>query len=104
DLRREKFTLTCRTDGRGMLQRDLDLTKFKANDVVNTEYELETSSLVRAEITDEKGGRTPCKVAFKGKGETPSPNWGPPSARQAVVNLFYSENGRFTVPINPGTY
>src|SRR5207249_1464809 len=55
-------------------------------------------------ITDEKGGPIPCKIACKGKGETSSRNWGPPSARQAVVNLFCSENGRFTVPIKPGSY
>src|SRR5262249_34569834 len=73
-------------------------------DVINTEYELETPSLVVAEITDDRGGPIPCKVAFKGTGETTSPNWGPPTARQAIVNLFYSENGRFTVPINAGTY
>lgn len=104
DLPLEKFALTCKTPGRTTLQRDLDLTKLKQNDVVNTEYELETPSLVVAEITDEKGGPIPCKVAFKGKGDTSSPNWGPPNAQQAVVNLFYSENGRFTVPINPGEY
>ncbi|HEY1861224.1 MAG TPA: CehA/McbA family metallohydrolase, partial [Gemmataceae bacterium] len=104
DLPLEKFTLTCKTPGRATVQRDLDLTKLKQNDVVNTEYELEMASLVVAEITDERGGPIPCKVAFKGKGDTASPNWGPPNARQAVVNLFYSENGRFTLPINPGDY
>jgi hypothetical protein len=41
---------------------------------------------------------------FKGTSGTDPPNWGPPGAIQAVVNLFYSENGRFTVPINPGEY
>jgi hypothetical protein len=104
DLPLEKFTLTCKAPGRTMLQRELDFTTFKADETINTEFELETPSLVVADITDERGGSIPCKVAFKGTGDTSSPNWGPPSARQAVVNLFYSENGRFSVPINPGSY
>src|SRR5207244_3330094 len=46
DLPPEKFTLTCKTPGRATLQRDLDLTKFKPNEVLNTEYEVETPSVV----------------------------------------------------------
>jgi hypothetical protein len=104
DLPPEKFTLTIKTPGRGTLEREIDLTDFKDGETLNSEYKLETPSQVVATITDEKGGPIPCKVAFKGKGETLSPNWGPPSARQAVVHLFYSESGRFIVPINPGEY
>ena len=100
DLPLEKFTLTIRAVGRGKLEKNLDLTPAKKDEVINTEYELETASQIVAEITDEKGGPIPCK----GTNGTDSPNWGPPSARQAVVNLYYTPNGRFTVPINPGTY
>src|SRR5262249_12794757 len=79
-------------------------TACKKGDVINSEYELETAPLAIAEITDEKGGPIPCKVQFKGTNGTLPPNWGPPSARDAVVNLYYTPNGRFTVPLNPGTY
>jgi hypothetical protein len=65
---------------------------------------METATVVVADIRDEKGGPIPCKVQFKGTNGTLSPNWGPPTAREAVVNLFYSATGRFTIPINPGRY
>jgi len=104
DLPPEKFTLTLKTPGRTTLERQIDLTGYKTDETLNSEYKLETPAQVVATITDEKGGPIPCKVAFKGKGESTSPNWGPPNARQGVVNLFYSENGKFTVPINPGEY
>lgn len=104
DLPPQPFTMTLKAVGRGNRQRELNLASYKGGDVVNTEYELEEAPLVVAEISDEKGGPIPCKVAFKGVGETKNPNWGPPSAREAVVNLYYSVTGRFAVPIDPGTY
>lgn len=99
-----KYTLDYRAPGRGVHVAELDLTDCKNGDTINAEFALPDAPVVEAEITDEKGGPIPCKVEFKGVGETTSPNWGPPAARQAVVNLFYSENGRFRVPINQGTY
>jgi hypothetical protein len=104
DLPPEKFTLTVKAIGQGSRQLDLDLTAYKPNDVINSAYELAAASRVVAEVTDEAGGPIPCKVAFKGTNSTTSPNWGPTSAREAVVNLVYTANGRFSVPINPGTY
>jgi hypothetical protein len=99
-----KYTLSCKSIGRPTLSKETDLTDFKKDEVLNTEYEMETASKVAAEITDEKGGTIPCKVAFNGLSGTVNPNWGPPAACRNVVNLVYSENGRFTVPINPGQY
>jgi len=55
-------------------------------------------------VTDEKGHPIPCKVQFKGLGETPNPNWGPPSAPVWVANLVYTADGTFNVPISPGEY
>ncbi|HXG11276.1 MAG TPA: CehA/McbA family metallohydrolase [Gemmataceae bacterium] len=104
DLPLEKFTLTCKAVGRGTLQKEIDLTGLKKDDVIHTEYEMEAAAVVVAEISDEEGGPIPCKVAFKGQDGTDPPNWGPPSAAHAVVNLYYSHDGRFTVPINPGSY
>jgi hypothetical protein len=104
DLPLEKFAVTFRAVGRGAQQHVLDASVLKKDDLINTEYELEAAPMVLAEISDETGGPIPCKVAFKGTSGTHDPNWGPPAAREAVVNLFYSATGRFTVPINPGTY
>jgi hypothetical protein len=99
-----KYQETLKSVGRPAWKGQLDLTRLRAGATVEAEIALEIASQVVAEISDEKGGPIPCKVAFKGTGKTPSPYWGPPSAREAVVNLYYSVTGRFTVPINPGTY
>src|SRR5262245_13732240 len=104
DLPLEKFTLTHKAVGRSTRDRELDLTAAPKEVAEHTEYELEDAPLIVAEVSDENGGPVPCKVAFKGTNGTASPNRGPPSAREAVVNLYYSARGRFTMPINPGTY
>lgn len=103
-LKEGKFSLTCKSIGRPSLTSEVDLSKLKKGDVLHAQLHLEKGSEVEAIVTDEKGRPLPCKVAFKGIGDTVSPNWGPPAAREAVVNLFYSVHGRFTVPIAPGTY
>jgi hypothetical protein len=100
----EKFQVSVKSIGRGVREDGIDLGTHKKDTHISTEYGLERASEVVAEISDEKGGPIPCKVAFKGLGDTLSPYWGPPAARQAVVNLFHSVDGRFTVPINPGSY
>ncbi len=104
DLPLRKFNLTFKAIGRGSSQREMDLGTCKKESVVNTEYQMPAAPLILGEITDEKGGPIPCKVAFKGVDGTNSPNWGPPAAAGAVVNLVYTPDGRFTVPINPGSY
>jgi hypothetical protein len=104
DLPREKFTLTFKAIGRGSSQREIDLSGYAKDQGINTEFEMPVAPLVLGDITDEKGGPIPCKVAFKGVEGTTSPNWGPPSAADAVVNLVYTPNGRFTMPINAGSY
>ena len=104
DLPLEKFTITLKAIGRGSRDQALDVTGSGKDHVINTEHELPTASEVVAEIADDKGGPIPCKVQFKGIDGTTPPNWGPPAARAAVVNLYYTPSGRFTVPINPGSY
>jgi hypothetical protein len=104
DLPPERFAMTCRAVGHGARDKDLDLSGHPKDAVVNAEYDLDTAPLVLGNVTDEKGGPIPCKVAFHGLGKTPSPYWGPPSARDAVVNVVYAVHGKFTVPIAPGEY
>ncbi len=54
DLPPEKFTLTLKTPGRATLEREIDLTGYKNDETLNSEYKLETLSQVVAVITDEK--------------------------------------------------
>ncbi|QDV35079.1 CehA/McbA family metallohydrolase [Tautonia plasticadhaerens] len=59
---------------------------------------------VVAEISGEDGGPIPCKVQFKGKNGTESPDFGPDSGEVAVGNLYYSHDGRFRQALAPGQY
>lgn len=65
---------------------------------------LENAGRVVAHIVDEQGGPIPCKVQFNGKGDTASPWFGPSSGVHGVHNIYYSENGRFDMALDPGAY
>ena len=65
--------------------------------------ELPSAGYVVAKIT-EQGKPSPCKVQFIGKGETPSPNFGPDSAIHGVRNLYYTHDGQFRQALLPGDY
>ncbi len=100
----KKFELTCKAFGRPTLNHVVDLSKAQADQTINTQFSMDNASAVAATVTDERGLPIPCKVQFNGLGDTKKPNWGPPAARRAVVNLYYSENGKFEVAIDPGEY
>ncbi len=95
--------VTVRAVGHGtktVMSRSLGSTSEAADYPIT----LPVAPAVIAEITDARDNPIPCKVQFKGMNGTPNPNWGPTSAREAVVNLVYTHTGKFTVPINPGEY
>lgn len=95
-----KYKVTCKAVGRPSLEKVIVVDKDKGA----TEFAMAPASMVVARITDVAGNPIPCKVAFKGVDGTPNPNWGPPAAREFVINLAYSVHGKFRVPINPGKY
>ncbi len=95
---------SVRAVGRGSVTSILEVAEGAGVNLVQASRRLPVAPLVTGEITDEKGGPIPCKVQFKGMNGTTNPNWGPPAAREAVTNLFYSNTGKFTVPISPGEY
>ncbi len=55
-------------------------------------------------ITDAEGRMIPAKLQFKGKGETPTPNWAPETGEHLVKNLAYTANGRVNVTLEAGEY
>lgn len=63
-----------------------------------------TPGLARITIVDGEGQPVPAKVDFKGKGETPTPNWGPETAEFFVKNLAYTPNGKVLTPLPSGEY
>ena len=55
-------------------------------------------------ITDAEGRDIPAKLQFKGKGETPTPNWAPETGEHLVKNLAYTANGVMEVSLEAGEY
>lgn len=55
-------------------------------------------------ITDAEGRDIPAKLQFKGKGETPTPNWAPETGEHLVKNLAYTANGAMEVSLEAGEY
>jgi hypothetical protein len=109
-----------RTDAKGQLSARLPVGNYLANVTAlgrgEKNVELETSrgerlevellppGYVVAAITDEQGAETPCKVQFRGRGDTGNPNFGPDSAIHGVRNVCYTPNGKFRTAIAPGEY
>ncbi len=61
-------------------------------------------SRIALDIRDAEGQSIPCKAQFLGTQGTPSPNLGPANRARGCLDQYHSPNGRFTVPIPPGTY
>ena len=59
---------------------------------------------VRGRLTDGHDRPLACKVEFRGKGDTPTPDFGPESAVLAVKNLRYAPRGEFTQALPSGQY
>ncbi len=66
--------------------------------------ELPRPGEVVAKITNDAGRATPCKVEFRGLGETESPFFNHASGEHGVQNLYYSHDGEFRVLLAPGQY
>ncbi|HEX4149302.1 MAG TPA: CehA/McbA family metallohydrolase, partial [Pirellulales bacterium] len=66
--------------------------------------QLPASGTVVAAITDRAGGPIPCKVQFRGSGETKDPYFFEKSGEHAIGNLYYSHNGKFQLDLPPGKY
>ena len=56
------------------------------------------------QITKPDGSPSPCKAQIIGVGETPSPKLGPVDRAHGCKDQFHSENGIFSIGLDPGTY
>ncbi len=107
DLELPRGSYQLRVEAVGYGRREVTLTvPQEALDGPGRELRvgMDTPARVIAHITDEHGGPIPCKVQFIGINGTPTPNWFDDTGEHLVRNLYYSHNGRFIVPIPPGTY
>jgi hypothetical protein len=92
----ESFTATVATPANG--SRSVDLSEQAIR------VELAEAGSVAAHVSSEHGGPIPCKVQFRGREGTADPNFGHQTGEWAVRNVYYSENGTFTLPLPPGKY
>ncbi len=86
----------------GHLPREFD---FDVGDAPRADtLSFQSSSRVRAQITDGQGHPIAAKVQFIGREGTESPDFGPDSAIAAIKNTVYCAHGQFEQPIDPGRY
>jgi hypothetical protein len=85
--------------GRGEKSATLDAARD-----VHQNIELPAAGYVAAKIVGPGGAETACKVQFRGRNGAADPNFGPDSAIHGVRNLYYSHDGKFRVPLDPGEY
>ncbi len=74
------------------------------NEILEVVVDQYTPGIGAITVVDGDGNAIPAKVEFKGKGETPTPNWGPETAEYFVQNLAYTPNGKVMVPLASGDY
>ena len=65
---------------------------------------MDARSGISFKVTKEDGTPSPCKAQIIGVGETPSPKLGPVDRAHGCVDQFHSENGIFSIGLDPGTY
>ncbi|MBI1373401.1 MAG: hypothetical protein GC159_11785 [Phycisphaera sp.] len=92
------YTAKIAATGRPVVTRSID------ESMRDQPVKLESAGYVSAQITDERGGPIPCKVQFAGVDGTPTPNWFNDTGEHAVMDCYYSHNGVFTQPLDPGRY
>lgn len=65
---------------------------------------LDPASALAFEIRDAEGRDIPCKIQIRGRGDTPTPDLGPPNRAHGCRDQYHSESGSFRVAVPPGTY
>lgn len=94
-----RYDATVSAQGRGEKVIKIDAAKD-----AHAEVALAAPGYFVAKITDNHGARTACKVQFTGRGDTPTPNFGPDSAIHGIRNVYYTADGKFRAPLAPGEY
>jgi len=66
--------------------------------------ELPKAGTVAVNVRSEQGPGLPCKMQFIGVDGTKNPDFGPETGDHAVKNVYYSHDGHFLQPLEPGAY
>jgi hypothetical protein len=100
-LPRGEYTAKVSLAGRELKSRTFQVSK---KGVIEIKLDDLAQGNARILITDDQGRDIPAKLQFKGKGETPTPDWAPETGEQLVKNLAYTANGRVEVALEAGEY
>ncbi len=100
-LPKGEYTAKVSVAGRELKPRTLEVSK---NGVIEIPLDDLTQGRAWITITDADGLDIPAKLQFKGKGETPTPDWGPETGEHFVKNLAYTANGKVDVALEVGEY
>lgn len=95
------YTLTVEDIGR---ETPVEEVVVAAGATVEKEIALSPRSAIAFDIEDEAGRSIPCKVQFNALGETAKVDLGPSDRAHGCVDQYFSEKGKFTVPLPPGRY
>lgn len=96
---RGKYHFVVTAPANGAAERDVEIRSDQT--IV---FALPAAPEVAVQISDEAGGRIPCKLQFQGIDGTKDPYFGPNTQAPGVNNLYYSRNGRFELAVPAGTY
>lgn len=104
-----KFTTTLPTGSyfvsvSDMGRRSIGQIEVNLTDDRELTFEMGAATSIAFDIRDENGESTPCKVLFRGLGDTPNPDLGPTDRAYGCKDQYHSEKGRFVVNIKPGQY
>jgi hypothetical protein len=100
-LPRGEYNAKVSLVGRDLKPRTFEVSK---KGVIEIKLDDIAQGNARILITDAQGQDIPAKLQFKGKGETPTPDWAPETGEHFVKNLAYTANGRVEVALEAGEY
>jgi len=78
--------------------------EIKDGQSVERNISMDVQSGVRFSVKKENGSTTPCKVQFIGLEGTSNPKLGPGDRAHGCKDQYHSENGEFSVALDPGKY
>jgi hypothetical protein len=100
-LPRGEYTAKVSLAGKELKPRTFEVSKKGVIEIMLDDL---TQGRAWVTISDAEGQNIPAKLQFKGKGETPTPDWAPESGEQFVKNLAYTANGKVDVALEAGEY
>lgn len=94
------YRIVARPAGRPEREATLDV----ADTAATAKLDFPAAATVSLDVRDAAGSGLPCKVEFRGRGDTPDPFFFPDTGSVEVRNLRYLASGTGTQILPPGSY